>query len=247
MPRARRIRLTGIIARISGPHRHQVFAAGANMGGVITWLLCSQSSQGNIGAGVQGHLLLHNNAIHFAGGSRAAVAFYAVSDGSFRKTGRGRGKDLYVFNKQVYASGFPLYWPVEDSHYIHLVRLPLSDGFIEVQVGKLVAAKPKLNAKGKAQPIWAAAPFREIASVIVTADVVLVTGASPPNRRGQRITEAGLCAVSLADGKILWRQTLPAAPVGWGIALDRHGRILVSMIDGSVACFEPKAELEPKR
>ena len=36
-------------------------------------------------------------------------------------------------------------------------------------------------------------------------------------------------ALSIRDGKILWSQPLPAAPVPWGVLVDRDGRVLVSL------------------
>ena len=44
-------------------------------------------------------------------------------------------------------------------------------------------------------------------------------------------------AVGLADGKTLWKQPLPCVPVSWGLAVDRQGRILLALEDGSVLCL----------
>ena len=51
----------------------------------------------------------------------------------------------------------------------------------------------------------------------------------------------GIAALSLTDGKLLWRHSLPAGPVSWGLAIDREGRILVALRDGRVLCFGPEA------
>jgi len=44
-------------------------------------------------------------------------------------------------------------------------------------------------------------------------------------------------ALSLADGGVLWSQPLPAPPVEWGVAVDRDGRVVVTLEDGQVLCF----------
>jgi outer membrane protein assembly factor BamB len=40
-----------------------------------------------------------------------------------------------------------------------------------------------------------------------------------------------------ADGQALWTQPLPCEPVRWGLAVDRAGRVLVTLRDGRVMCF----------
>ena len=48
-----------------------------------------------------------------------------------------------------------------------------------------------------------------------------------------------LAAQSPKDAAELWVQTLPGEPVPWGLAVDRDGRILVSLRDGRVLCYGP--------
>jgi outer membrane protein assembly factor BamB len=47
----------------------------------------------------------------------------------------------------------------------------------------------------------------------------------------------GLAALDIRSGKVLWKNPLPAGPVRWGVAIDRNGRVLVSLRDGRVLCF----------
>jgi ABC-type uncharacterized transport system permease subunit len=44
-------------------------------------------------------------------------------------------------------------------------------------------------------------------------------------------------AVRLADGESLWEHALPAPPVLWGMALDREGRVVITLQDGQVVSF----------
>ena len=47
----------------------------------------------------------------------------------------------------------------------------------------------------------------------------------------------GITALGLENGSVLWSQPLPAKPVLWGLAVGRHGHIVVTLIDGTVVCF----------
>jgi len=49
-----------------------------------------------------------------------------------------------------------------------------------------------------------------------------------------------LPALEIKTGKVLWRHSLPAGPVRWGAAIDRHGQVLVSLRDGRVICLADK-------
>ena len=46
-----------------------------------------------------------------------------------------------------------------------------------------------------------------------------------------------LVALDIEDGGMLWSQPLPSAPVAWGLAVDRNGRVIVALEDGKVLCF----------
>ena len=46
----------------------------------------------------------------------------------------------------------------------------------------------------------------------------------------------GICVVP-GDGGVLWSHSLPAAPVEWGLAIDKEGRAVVTLTDGRILCF----------
>ena len=73
-------------------------------------------------------------------------------------------------------------------------------------------------------PLWQIACPDSVA-VAVTSNAVLVAGRS------------ALTCLDLDDGKQLWSQPLPMAPVPWGVAVDRSGRVIVTLKDGQVLCF----------
>jgi len=50
-------------------------------------------------------------------------------------------------------------------------------------------------------------------------------------------TSSEVIALSLKDGRQLWKQALPAAPVPWGLAVNRVGKVIVTLEGGRVVCF----------
>ncbi|HUS59647.1 MAG TPA: PQQ-binding-like beta-propeller repeat protein, partial [Planctomycetota bacterium] len=49
--------------------------------------------------------------------------------------------------------------------------------------------------------------------------------------------ESQIAGLSMEDGKALWSHPLPAAVVEWGLAIDREGRAVVTLENGTVLCF----------
>ena len=45
---------------------------------------------------------------------------------------------------------------------------------------------------------------------------------------------SSVVALDLEGGRELWSHPLPAAPVAWGLAVDRGGRVIVTLADGQV-------------
>ena len=50
-----------------------------------------------------------------------------------------------------------------------------------------------------------------------------------------------IVALNLRDGKVLWSEAVPSAPVDWCLAVDRDGRVIVSLEDGQILCFGQRA------
>jgi len=92
--------------------------------------------------------------------------------------------------------------------------------------------KPRLPA-----PIWTAAALAKSQTVglAVSSDSVVAV-CSTPRERDYRQTWR-LCLLSRETGEILCQQTLPSAARANGIAIDRDGRVLVSLLNGSLSCF----------
>ena len=46
-----------------------------------------------------------------------------------------------------------------------------------------------------------------------------------------------IVALNIEDGSVLWSEEVPSTPVSWGLAVDRDGRVIVTLEDGQVLCF----------
>ena len=76
----------------------------------------------------------------------------------------------------------------------------------------------------KDKPIWSR-DCKTSAAVAICANAVVIA------------EESKIVAVNLDDGGVMWSHPLPAAPVEWGLAIDRQGRAVVTLADGRILCF----------
>ena len=113
------------------------------------------------------------------------------------------------------------------------MELETPAGVIAVTMSQVARLGPQADPK---RPLWSNNPFHEIAALAFGKNALLVAGVD--RDKSGAITASGLKAVELSSGRTLWQEPLPAAPVAWGIALDRTGRIVVSLFDGRVVAFE---------
>jgi outer membrane protein assembly factor BamB len=236
------------IANYDGTHVYALDAATGkirwqnNTSGVI------EGGQGS-GVSVQGDLLLANDRLYLAGGNRVRVASYDLADGQFeparvtpgavdRKGPRGHDLFLRGDGSLMVSNRLPWYSRVEDSHYIDCAELMTAAGRLVVGNADLRLLPRQGEAAGTA-PIWVSRPFQEPAALAIAKNAVIVAGTNRELDANQNITAEtfALTALDLRDGKPLWRYPLPAGPVGWGVAINREGQILVSLRDGRILCF----------
>ena len=177
---------------------------------------------------MQGPLLLHDKAIHMASGNTPPIASYALADGKFTGSQASRGKDLFVRNGKVRGSGYPLYWRPEDDQFLSTMEL-------ETPAGVLILGMPQNNPSGvselrmvpknagpKAKNTWSNPIFQEIAAVAIAKNAVIVTGLNRDKKDYQKIS-AGVVALDINNGTVLWRQDLPARADSVGPG-DRRAR-----------------------
>lgn len=226
------------ISTFDGTH---VYALDA-ITGKLRWQNNTSGNTGNElpdgGVSVQGPLLLHKDAIYMAAGNKPTIASYALKDGKFTAAGGGRGKDLFIRKDTVQGSGFPMYWRPEDDHFLSPAELEFPGGVLAVNTDSIGLVSPRQpDGAKKVATDWSVKPYQEIAAVVIAKNAILVSGLDRDAKKPDK-TSPGLCAISLKDGGILWKHTLPSNPVAWGIAQDRTGRIIVTMMDGKVVAFE---------
>jgi outer membrane protein assembly factor BamB len=202
------------------------------------------------GVSVNGHLLLHNKKLHLAGGNVVAVASYDVKDGKcltdpqspMSHTQFRAGSDLFVEGKQVMVSGSPLYSSQGDYRMVSQAVLDTPAGKVLAMLGPhnstvgLVEAGANPGAKAR----WTQKAVSRIQGLAVTKNALVIAGTHDPVKKTDR-TSYTVLALSLKDGSVLWQEALPATPASWGLALDRDGRVIVSLEDGRVLCYAPKA------
>jgi outer membrane protein assembly factor BamB len=197
-----------------------------------------------------------------AGGTSISPAVYNVADGRCLndpgplakcRSESPRGWELSLLGDQVVACGKPYYahpkYDVFDNTAFNKVFLASSGGrdivWVSGQNNKQVLCfdqidrellKKKMAEPGnrfnldwkklgiKDKPLWGR-ECKDSMAIAVCNNAVVVAGKSE------------LVALNLKDGKALWSQTLPSAPVPWGLAVDRDGRAVVTLEDGQVLCF----------
>lgn len=101
------------------------------------------------------------------------------------------------------------------------------------------AAREFLRRRGRGgavpKDLWKDKADRRFTSFVVTEDRLL--GAGHPDEKPD---ENFLAAINVKDGSDLWVEKLPATAVKGGVAVDSSGRILVSLENGRLLCFESK-------
>jgi len=232
--------------------------------------------QARTGVSVQGHLLFHDNKLYLAGGNAVSPAIYDAASGKCLNDLRSlqvkannkvitsispRGWELFLIGDHVVVSGQPYYGhpdhPVydpsvtnkmlvssmSDRHLIwvnnqKLLCYPKIDRdtlnrCIEPERGLGHMIKPWGKLKISQKPQWQF-PCEDSAALAIAQNAVVI---AQKNR---------LTALDLSNGKPLWSHPLPAAPLTWGLALDRQGRALVSLKNGQLLCFGSDTQLVAK-
>jgi outer membrane protein assembly factor BamB len=214
------------------------------------------------GVSVQGQMLLHRGKLYLAGGTSISPAIYDIKDGQCLNDPTQlkecasiypRGWELSLFGDHVFACGQP--WYKAPEHQVHdpsaLEKVFLSRtgdrDIFWANNERIVCSRPidsrQLNESLAARqrnfmiPSWGELKFNEkplwqwecpdSRAIATCADGVLVA------------TGAEVTALDIEKGTMLWRQPLPAAPVPWGIAVDRNGKVVVTLENGQLLGFGP--------
>ena len=211
----------------------------------------------SVGVSVQGHMLLHDGVVHMAGGNVVSPAKYDLKTGKclnqlsqkpdkslddhWKMQRSGRGSELFLVENKVTIAGNMLYsakTPGPPSRYMakYLLQANSGDVIIQGTDKTLLRVDPKKGEDGKTKVLWKASSFARTQAVVLSANAVIVAGELPALKEDGPLRPA-LVARSPVDGKPLWAQALPAPPQKWGLAIDRDGRLVLTLIDGRTVCF----------
>lgn len=165
-----------------------------------------------------------------------------------------RGWELYLIGDEVVACGPSFYSDPKWAEYddtVEMRSLITASGdhhlawinrkqircyapIAQHQLSKLVSARTYTN-DGHKLPPWGSfklsqAPLWQFecpdsAAIAVSKNMVVLAG------------DDHVTGLDLNSGKPIWSHPLPMAPVPWGIAVDRGGRVIVTLKDGQVMCF----------
>jgi len=217
--------------------------------------------QARTGVSVQGHLLLNDGKLYLAGGNAVSPAIYDTTNGkclnnpeilgqlvqnNLVTSQSPRGWELFLVGDQVVACGKPFYahpkYDVYDATVFNKLLVTSSGGrdivwlsnqnnkkamcFDQIDrdlLGKVNWARLSIKQK----PLWSYDCKGSVAVAVCSNAVVVAT-------------ESEIVALDLEEGKILWSEAVSSAVVPWGLAVDRNGRIIVSLEDGQVLCYGQK-------
>ncbi|MCG3179393.1 MAG: Outer membrane protein assembly factor BamB [Phycisphaerae bacterium] len=171
------------------------------------------------GIEVRGPLYVDGDAICFAGGNVYAVARFN------RATGR--------------CLNTPVDSETSSAYCFFSLPLGLSPGMQFKLAGELDLSAN--NNRGQLtigrQPVNLLATYRAFA---LAGKTVLAAGSPAPGDDARAVF--ALAAGNIDSGAKLWSASLPACPVPGGVIVTRSGRVVTSLADGRIVCFDTAAQ-----
>ena len=202
-----------------------------------------------VGVNVQGHFLSHGGKLYLAGGNVTSPAIFDQASGKclneldqkpaktrddhWKMQRSSRGSELSLVGDRIIVTGRMLYSPETDgprSRYNELdLRQARSDDVIIWATSTDVARVDRApNSEEKPKELWRKSRWRRIDALALAEDRVIVAG----------LTEKPtLALLSPDDGDLAQEIELPTRAVASGLAVDRDGRVLVSLRNGTVVCI----------
>jgi outer membrane protein assembly factor BamB len=217
------------------------------------------------GVSVQGHLLFNDNLLYLAGGNMASPAAFNIKNGTclFKPqppevfgSHAVRGQELYLLGDKVEVAGKPFYSKssrdvFDYSVFEHTFLSSMSDRSIlwasileksadgNLENNHYIKCYPKKGVDsllikksiGWAEPhISGINPFWE--KNVCCVEAVAVTNNSVVIASGSHVL-----ALNLSNGQKMWKIRLPGGTQRWGLAVDRDGRIIVTLKNGQIVCL----------
>lgn len=156
-----------------------------------------------------------------------------------------RGRELFVvngvvkvFDQLLYSP--PLYGP---SRYFggHFLQAGEGDAVVRGTTNRIVQLSQETTAEGDPIGVWQSALFRDPTAMAVCANAVVVGGemahteGEPPQQ-----PRFAVSALNRRDGTVIWTELLESSPVPWGLAIDRRGNTLVTLVNGTAVFVGPR-------
>lgn len=217
------------------------------------------------GVSVQGHLLIHDDVLYLAGGNIVSPAMYDLDTGRClntiedewlnQPTGTNerfpsqpertmftrspRGRELFVVEGEVRVFDRLLYSAPNNgpSRYFggHFLQAGKNGAVIRGTNDRIVRLSQAKTPEGEPIGIWDIQFFRDPHALALCRDAVVVAG--EVRQEESKMPTFGVAAFDLEQGSELWSQVLPSAAVSWGLAVNRHGCVVVTSKNGTVTCF----------
>ena len=204
------------------------------------------------GVSVQGHLLLDGDRLYMAGGNVVSPAIYETKTGKclnklddtpkesldthWQMQRSSRGSELFLLGDSVLTGGRMLYSEKRDgiaSRYnANYSMLASGHGFAVRGNGQVIERLNPSESDPKKAVVWSRNWF-------VSTDAIVVAGQMQDVAQNRKIVPA-ILSLSPQDGSVQWAHRLPERVVSWGLAVNRDGRLLVTLANGDIACLAAK-------
>jgi outer membrane protein assembly factor BamB len=215
--------------------------------------------EAHTGVSAQGQMMVAGGKLFLAGGNAVSPAIYDLRDGRCLNdvsvaqqlshnnnpgSRSPRGSELYRLGNAVLVSGKPFYshprWMVYDPTVQNKTLLaPAGERFVawlnNARLMGFASPEPELvemfhASWGKPHPprmktVWEVACKDSVAVAIAPNAAVVATPGE-------------LAAYDTGDGRLLWKQSLPATAVPWGLAVNRDGRVIAALEGGRIVCLQ---------
>ncbi len=208
------------------------------------------------GISVQGHLLMNDGRLYMAGGNVVSPAIYDAKSGRclneltgespesldthWQMQRSSRGSELFLRGEQVVTGGRMLYSQKQDgiaSRYNENYSLQASGGNLVVRGnGQFIERLDTSESDAKKAVLWRHSWFVSSDAIVIAKNAVVVAGQMEDVTQNRKVVPA-ILALDVKDGSVLWSRRLPRRVVKWGLAVNRHGSLVITMTNGDVACL----------
>jgi len=246
-------------AGIAGHDGTYVYALNSESGEIVWQNTTSASLTGDsaaTGISVQGHLLLNNGRLYLSGGNVVSPGIYNAEtgvclntpdeqktqslDSHWQMQRASRGSELFLKGNQVITGGRMLYSEKQDgiaSRYEGNYSLQASGGNVVIRGTAQFIERVDPQATDPEQSVlWKRNWFQSSDAIVIAGNAVIVAGRMEDVTQNRKIVPA-ILAMNITDGSVLWSHRLPQRVVSWGLAVTRSGRVVISMVNGDVACL----------